>query len=183
MLLLSLAIMCGAGGTLTALDNLGQIGQSLGYPAKTINTFVSHSSIWSYAGRVASGFTSEILLSRYKFPRTLVLTAVLLLSCVGHLLIAFSVPQSLYVASIITGFCLGALWPLVYAIISEVFGLKYYSTLFNVGTVASPIGAYLLNVRAAGYLYDVEAARQHGGTLAGVDKTCKGVCSASRSRS
>ncbi|CAL5033092.1 unnamed protein product [Urochloa decumbens] len=175
MLLLFMATICGAGGTLTAIDNMGQIGQSLGYPSKTINTFVSLISIWNYAGRVVSGFASEILLSRYGFPRTLAVTAVLLLSCAGHLLIAFGVPGSLYLASVLVGFCFGALWPLVYAVISEVFGLKYYSTLYNFGTVASPIGAYLLNVRVSGYFYDVEAAKQHGGSLAGVDKTCMGV--------
>ncbi|GJM94189.1 hypothetical protein PR202_ga10812 [Eleusine coracana subsp. coracana] len=175
MLLLFLATICGAGATLTAIDNMGQIGQSLGYPSNTINTFVSLISIWNYAGRVASGFASEVLLSRYRFPRPLMVTAVLLLSCVGHLLIAFGVPQSLYVASMLTGFCFGALWPLVYAIISEIFGLKYYSTLYNFGTAASPIGAYLLNVLVAGHLYDVQAAKQHGGTLAGGDKTCIGV--------
>ncbi|CAN6227608.1 unnamed protein product [Urochloa humidicola] len=175
MVLLFMATICGAGGTLTAIDNMGQIGQSLGYPSKTINTFVSLISIWNYAGRVVSGFASEILLSRYGFPRTLAVTAVLLLSCAGHLLIAFGVPGSLYLASVLVGFCFGALWPLVYAVISEVFGLKYYSTLYNFGTVASPIGAYLLNVRVSGYFYDVEAAKQHGGSLAGADKTCMGM--------
>ncbi|KAL6870744.1 hypothetical protein ACP4OV_014592 [Aristida adscensionis] len=176
MQLLFLATICGAGATLTAIDNMGQIGQSLGYPASTVNTFVSLISIWNYAGRVASGFASEALLSRYGLPRPLVLTAVLVLSGAGHLLIAFGVPRSLYAASVLTGFCFGALWPLVYAIISEVFGLRYYSTLYNFGTAASPVGAYLLNVRVAGYLYDVEAARQHGGSLAAAaGKACVGV--------
>ncbi|TVU44553.1 hypothetical protein EJB05_03998, partial [Eragrostis curvula] len=175
MLVLFLATICGVGGTLTAIDNMGQIGQSLGYPAKSINTFVSLISIWNYAGRVTAGFASEIFLARYKFPRPLMLTLVLLLSCLGHLLIAFGVPQSLYAASVVIGFCFGAQWPLLFAIISEVFGLKYYSTLYNFGSVASPIGAYVLNVRVAGYLYDVEAAKQHGGSLAGGDKTCIGV--------
>ncbi|KAL5209938.1 hypothetical protein ABZP36_005561 [Zizania latifolia] len=175
MLVLFLATICGVGGTLTAIDNMGQIGQSLGYPAKSINTFISLISIWNYAGRVTSGFASEIFLTRYKFPRPLMLTLVLLLACVGHLLIAFGVSQSLYAASVIIGFCFGAQWPLLFAIISEVFGLKYYSTLYNFGSVASPIGAYVLNVRVAGYLYDVEAAKQHGGSLAGGDKTCLGV--------
>jgi MFS family permease len=73
------------------------------------------------------------------------------------------------------GFCFGAQWPLLFAIIFEVFGLKYYSTLYNFGSVASPIGAYVLNVRVAGALYDAEAAKQHGGSLAGGDKTCFGV--------
>ncbi|KAL6597828.1 hypothetical protein ACP70R_046633 [Stipagrostis hirtigluma subsp. patula] len=175
MLLLFLATVCGTGATLTAIDNMGQIGQSLGYPANTVNTFVSLISIWNYAGRVTSGFASEILLARYRFPRPLMITLVLLLSCAGHLLIAFGVPQSLYFTSVIVGFCFGAQWPLVYAIISELFGLKYYSTLYNFGNVASPVGVYLLNVRVAGYLYDVEAAKQNGGTLAGGDKTCIGV--------
>ncbi|KAI4965234.1 hypothetical protein ZWY2020_054968 [Hordeum vulgare] len=176
MLVLFLATICGVGGTLTAIDNMGQIGQSLGYPAKSITTFISLISIWNYAGRVTAGFASEAVLARYKFPRPLMLTLVLLLACIGHLLIAFGVRQSLYAASVVIGFCFGAQWPLLLAIISEVFGLKYYSTLYNFGSVASPIGAYALNVRVAGYLYDVEAARQHGGTLDGAgDKTCIGV--------
>ncbi|KAF0889966.1 hypothetical protein E2562_034422 [Oryza meyeriana var. granulata] len=175
MLVLFVVSVFGIGGTLTAIDNMAQIGQSLGYPAKSINTFVSLISIWNYAGRVGAGYLSEMLLARYRFPRPLALTAMLLVSCVGHLLIAFGVPQSLYAASVIIGFCFGAQWPLLFAIISEVFGLKYYSTLFNFGSAASPIGAYVLNVRVAGRMYDAEAARQHGGVAVVGDKICKGV--------
>ncbi|XBI66645.1 protein NUCLEAR FUSION DEFECTIVE 4-like [Triticum dicoccoides] len=178
MLVLFVATICGVGGTLTAIDNMGQIGQSLGYPAKSINTFVSLISIWNYAGRVTSGFASEVLLERYKFPRTLMLTGVLLLACAGHVLIALGVPQSLYVASVIIGFCFGAQWPLVFAIISEVFGLKYYSTLYNFGGMASPVGSYILNVLVAGRLYDAEADKQPGGGFTaggGRDKVCLGV--------
>ncbi|KAI3471863.1 hypothetical protein Pfo_028551 [Paulownia fortunei] len=147
MIILFTAITFGVGGTLTAIDNLGQIGNALGYPTKSITTFVSLVSIWNYLGRVASGFASEIFLAKYKFPRPLMLTLVLLLSCTGHLLIAFGVPNSLYVASVIMGFCFGAQWPLIFAIISEIFGLKYYSTLYSLGGGASPLGAYILNVR------------------------------------
>lgn len=172
MIVLFVATICGVGGTLTAIDNMGQIGQSLGYPARSIGTFVSLISIWNYAGRVVSGFLSEILLSKYKFPRPLMLTIVLLLSCVGHLLIAFGVPNSLYFASVVTGFCFGAQWPLLFAIISEIFGLKYYSTLYNFGAVASPIGSYILNVRVTGHLYDREAAKQNHGLK---ESTCMGV--------
>ncbi|KAL3834139.1 hypothetical protein ACJIZ3_008875 [Penstemon smallii] len=160
MLVLFFATICGVGGTLTAIDNLGQIGSSLGYPKKSISTFVSLVSIWNYLGRVVAGFLSEYFLKKYKFPRPLVLTLTLVISCIGHLLIAFDVPNGLYVASVIIGFCFGAQWPLLFAIISELFGLKYYSTLYNFGAVASPIGLYLLNVRVAGHLYDKEAERQ-----------------------
>ncbi|KAH0457443.1 hypothetical protein IEQ34_012758 [Dendrobium chrysotoxum] len=175
MLILFFSTICGVGGTLTAIDNMGQIGESLGYPSRSINTFVSLISIWNAMGRVAAGFISEIFLTKYKFPRPLMLTVVLLLACSGHLLIAFGVPNSLYIASVIIGFCFGAQWPLLFAIISELFGLKYYSTLYNFGGVASPIGSYILNVRVAGYLYDREAERQSGGGGGGKDVTCVGV--------
>ncbi|CAL0320821.1 unnamed protein product [Lupinus luteus] len=160
MIILFVATTCGVGGTLTAIDNLGQIGTSLGYPKTSISTFVSLVSIWNYLGRVFSGFVSEHILTKYKFPRTVMLTLTLLLSCVGHILIAFDVPNGLYAASVIIGFCFGAQWSLVFAIISELFGLKYYATLYNFGGVASPIGLYVLNVRVTGHLYDKEAMRQ-----------------------
>jgi len=177
MVILFVVITCGAGGTLTAIDNMGQIGQSLGYPPRSVDAAVSLISVWNYAGRVAAGYASEALLSRYRFPRPLALTAVLLASCAGHLLIALGVPRALYAASVLTGLCFGAQWPLLYAVISELFGLRRYPMLYNLGAVASPVGAYLLNVRVAGRLYDAEAARQHGGALpaGGGDKTCVGV--------
>ncbi|XP_047072603.1 protein NUCLEAR FUSION DEFECTIVE 4-like [Lolium rigidum] len=173
MLVLFVATICGVGGTLTAIDNMGQIGQSLGYPQRSIATLVSLVSIWNYAGRVVAGFASEHVLSRYKVPRPLVLTVVLLVACAGHLLIALGVSNGLYPASVILGFCFGAQWPLLFAIISEIFGLKYYSTLYNFGAVASPVGSYILNVRIAGRKYDEEALRQGG--RRGKDLTCVGV--------
>lgn len=160
MLILFLATFCGLGSSLTAVDNLGQIGESLGYPTKTIKSFVSLLSIWNYFGRIFSGFVSETLLVKYKFPRPLMMTLVLLLSCVGHLLIAFPVPGSVYVASVIIGFSFGAQLPLIFAIISELFGLKYYSTLFNCGQLASPLGSYILNVKVTGPLYDKQALKE-----------------------
>ncbi|KAJ6309623.1 hypothetical protein OIU76_014545 [Salix suchowensis] len=160
MLILFAATFCGLGASLTAVDNLGQIGESLGYPAKTIKSFVSLVSIWNFFGRVFAGFVSESLLVRYKMPRPLMMTFVLLLACVGYLLIAFPFSGSVYVASVITGFSFGAQLPLLFAIISELFGLKYYSTLFNCGQLASPLGSYILNVKVTGLLYDNEAVKE-----------------------
>ncbi|KAL0538604.1 hypothetical protein IC582_022752 [Cucumis melo] len=68
---------------------------SLGYPKRSISTFVTLISIWNYLGRVGSGFLSEIVLTKYKFPRPLMLSLTLLWSCVGHLMIAFDVPNGL----------------------------------------------------------------------------------------
>ncbi|CAN4101551.1 unnamed protein product [Withania somnifera] len=178
MLILFLATFCGLGSSLTAVDNMGQIGGSLGYPKTTVKSFVSLLSIWNFFGRIFSGFVSESLLVRYKFPRTLMMTLMLLLSCIGLLFIAFPFPGSVYVASIITGFSFGAQMPLLFTIISELFGLKYYSTLFNCGQLASPLGSYILNVKVTGPLYDRQALRdlaEKGLTRASVKElTCMG---------
>ncbi|KAK6137905.1 hypothetical protein DH2020_028363 [Rehmannia glutinosa] len=160
MLILFVATFCGLGCSLTAVDNLGQIGESLGYPTHTISTFVSLVSIWNYFGRVFSRFVSEMLLLKWKIPRTLMMTFSFLLPSVGDLFIAFPFPGSVYAASLLIGFSYGVQLTLLFIIISELFGLKYYSTLFNCGQLASPIGSYVLNVRIVGKLYDREAMRQ-----------------------
>ncbi|XP_060676009.1 protein NUCLEAR FUSION DEFECTIVE 4-like [Ziziphus jujuba] len=160
MITLLLTTICGLGGTLTLMDNLGQIGTSLGYSLHSIRTFVSLTSIWIYLGESSMGILSEIFINKFKFPRPLMFTLTLLVSCIGYILIAFNVKHGLYIASIITGFCFGAHWPLILSIISEIFGLKHYSTLYNIGSMASPIGLYLLNVRVTGRFYDKEAMKQ-----------------------
>ena len=160
MLILFLSISSGVGRTLTVIDNLGQIGMSLGYPKKSISTFITLVSIWNYLGRVVSGFVSEIVFIKYKFPRPLILSLILLLSCFGYLMMAFDVLYGVSVASIVIGFCLGAQCPVIFVIISEIFGWKYYSTLYNFGTVAMPIGLYILNMKVVGKLYDREAEKQ-----------------------
>ncbi|KAH7316221.1 hypothetical protein KP509_21G083600 [Ceratopteris richardii] len=160
MWIIFVVAVCGIGATLTAIDSVGQIGQSLGYSDVSISTCVSLISIWNFLGRAGSGYLSETLLRRYRFPRTLLLMAVIALSCAGHLLIAFPVSGALYIASIIEGLSFGAQWPLLFAIISELFGLKYYATLYNVAPLAAPLGSYLMKVRVAGFLYDREAVSQ-----------------------
>ncbi|KAG8390576.1 hypothetical protein BUALT_Bualt01G0097900 [Buddleja alternifolia] len=160
MIILFVATFCGLGCSLTAVDNLGQIGESLGYPQRTISTFVSLVSIWNYFGRVFSGFVSEKLLLRWKIPRTLMMTLSLLIPCIGDIFIAFPFPGSVYVASLLIGFSYGVQLTLIFIIISELFGLKYYSTLFNCGQLTSPLASYILNVRIVGKLYDREALKQ-----------------------
>ncbi|KAH9733965.1 Nodulin-like domain-containing protein [Citrus sinensis] len=172
MLILFTATTCSIGGALAAIDNMGQIGKALGYPTHSIASFISLISIWNFLGRIVAGFASEIFLAKYKVPRPLLLTLVILFSCIGYLLIAFAVHNSLYFASIIIGFCLGAQLSLLVTIISELFGLKHYSTLYNVGSVSSPIGSYIFNVRVAGRLYDREALKQGKGGLNCIGARC-----------
>ncbi|KAM4078381.1 hypothetical protein ACB094_09G032800 [Castanea mollissima] len=147
MLILLVATTCGIGGALTVIDNLGQIRKSLGYPSHShsIPTFISLVSIWNYLGRVVAGYVSEILWEKYKFPRPLMLTMIILFLLCWPLII---------------GFCLGAQLPVSSAIISEILGLKHYSTLYHIGCISSPVGSYIFNVKVAGHLYDKEALKQ-----------------------
>ncbi|XVF75618.1 hypothetical protein PTKIN_Ptkin13bG0201100 [Pterospermum kingtungense] len=160
MLLVFVAVFCGLGCSLTAVDNLGQIGESLGYPHQTVSTFVSLLSIWNYFGRVFAGFVSEIILLKYKIPRPLIMAIALFLAAVGDILIAFPWPGSVYIASLLIGFAFGAQHSILFIIVSELFGLKHYSTLFNCAQLPSPLGSYVLNVRIVGKLYDREALKQ-----------------------
>nr|POF07749.1 putative transporter mch1 [Quercus suber] len=84
----------------------------------------------------------------------------LVLSGFGDLLVAFPIPSSVYIASLIIGFSYGTQLTLLFTIISELFGLKYYSTLFNCGQLASPLGSYVFNVQVVAKLYDKEALKQ-----------------------
>ncbi|KAL6199855.1 hypothetical protein ACLB2K_029637 [Fragaria x ananassa] len=140
-------------------DSNRQFGTNLGYPAKTVSTFVSLVSIWNYFGRVFSGFVSESLMVKWKVPRTLMMTSTLILSAIAYVSIAFPFPGSVYMASIMIGVSFGAPLTLLFTIISELFGLKYYATLFDCGQLASPLGSYILNVRVTGMLYDPEALK------------------------
>ncbi|KAL5735056.1 hypothetical protein ACOSP7_032917 [Xanthoceras sorbifolium] len=160
MLILFVATFCGLGCSLTSMDNLGQIGESLGYKQHTINTFVSLVSIWNYFGRVFAGFVSEVILLKYKIPRPMIMALSLLISALSNIFIAFPFPGSVYIASLLVGFSFGAQLTLLFIIISELFGLKYYSTLFNCGQLASPLGSYVLSVLVVGKLYDREALKQ-----------------------
>ncbi|TYG58789.1 hypothetical protein ES288_D08G250600v1 [Gossypium darwinii] len=159
MWVLFLSTFCGLGSSLTAVDYLGQIGESLGYPNKTVTSFVSLVSIWNFFGRVFAGFVSEIMVVKYRLPRPLMMTMVLLLACVGYLLVAFPFPGSLYIASIVTGFSFGAQLPMNLTIVSELFGLKYYSVLFNLVQLASLLGSFVFNVKTTGTLYDKAAMK------------------------
>ena len=171
--ILFLATTCGLGSTITAIDNMGQIGKSLRYSSLSISTFVSLLSIWNFLGRVGAGFISEILLHRYSIPRPFLLSLVLLVASVGHLLVASALPGSLYMASILIGMCFGAQWPLLFSIISELFGLRHFAILYNIGASASPLGAYLFSVRVAGYFYDRQAKLQMPGAASN-DMMCVG---------
>ncbi|XP_062173575.1 protein NUCLEAR FUSION DEFECTIVE 4-like [Alnus glutinosa] len=174
MLIILLATLVGVGSCLAALYNMSEIGDALQYEPKAVVILLLLINFWNFAGRVLCGFISEKLVMKYKVPRPLMLSAILFLSCIGLLLIAFPFKDSLFLASAIIGFALGAQLPLVLAIISDIFGLKHYSTLFNCGQMAGSVGSYLLNKELTGSIYDAEAMKLHRMEGLGKPLVCQG---------
>lgn len=160
--LLFLAMVCGMGSGLATINNMSQLGQSLGYTATETKTFVSLWSIWNFLGRFGAGYTSDFLLHSYGWARPLLMALTLLIMSGGHIVIASGFSGNLYVGSILVGICYGSQWSLMPTITSEIFGLEHMGTIFNTIAIASPLGSYIFSVRVIGYIYDREAAGKHG---------------------
>ncbi|CAK9223491.1 unnamed protein product [Sphagnum troendelagicum] len=158
--LLFFSVVCGAGSGLMVIDNLGQISQSLGFANAHI--FVSMLSIWNFLGRISGGYVSEIIARDYVFPRPIVMAAAQAGMAIGHVLLAFGCPGSLYAGSLLVGLGYGSHWSVTPATASELFGLKHFGILYNVLTIANPAGSLIFSGLIAGTLYDREAQKQRG---------------------
>lgn len=156
--LLFIAMACGMGSGLATINNISQIGESLGYTTVEINTLVSLWSIWNFLGRFGAGYVSDILLHRRGWARPLLMVITLATMTIGHVIIASGFAGNLYVGSVIVGVCYGSQWSLMPTITSELFGVGHMGTIFNTIAIASPVGSYLLSVRVIGYIYDKEAS-------------------------
>jgi hypothetical protein len=55
--LLFFSFLCGVGTGITAINNLGQIGEAQGY--SDVSLFISLISIWGFFGRIGAGAISE----------------------------------------------------------------------------------------------------------------------------
>ncbi|KAL3682567.1 hypothetical protein R1sor_000589 [Riccia sorocarpa] len=173
--LLCLAMACGMGSGLTAINNMGQIGASQGYSPHKVGTFISLLCIWNFLGRLGFGTISEICLHRYRIARPVFLALTQAAMSIGHIIFAVAFPGSLYVGSVVVGLCYGAQWSLMPAITSEIFGLMRFGTLFNTIAIASPVGSYILSVQIAGRIYDFEAEQERKGGVFVVDILRSGI--------
>ncbi|XP_065006595.1 uncharacterized protein LOC135585707 isoform X2 [Musa acuminata AAA Group] len=156
--LLFSAMACGMGSGLATVNNISQIGGSLGYTSLETSTLVSLWSIWNFLGRFGSGYISDYFLRRKGWARPLFISLTLAVMSVGHAVIATGLPGSLYVGSVLVGICYGSQWSLMPSITSELFGLQHFGTIFNTIAIASPFGSYILSVRVVGYIYDMESS-------------------------
>ncbi|CAA3004549.1 protein NUCLEAR FUSION DEFECTIVE 4-like [Olea europaea var. sylvestris] len=149
---------CGMGSGLATVNNLAQIGGSLGYTNLEIDTLVSLWSIWNFLGRFGAGYISDYFLHAKGWPRPLFIAITLAAMSMGYVMVAFGFPGALYAGSVLVGVCYGSQWSLMPTIASEIFGKVHMGTIFNTITIAGPVGSYVLSVRIIGYFYDREAS-------------------------
>ncbi|CAK9865669.1 unnamed protein product [Sphagnum jensenii] len=155
--LLFFTFFCGVGTGVTALNNLGQIGEAQGY-AK-VDIFVSLISIANFLGRLGGGSLSEHYIRTSALPRTVWLGVAQVLMIFAHLLFAFAWPGSLYMGSILLGLCYGVHFSIMVPTASELFGLRHFGMIYNVLNMGNPLGSLLFSGLIAGYLYDQEASK------------------------
>lgn len=151
---LFLTTACCMGSGLALVNNMSQIGESLGYSSLEINTLVSLWSIWNFLGRFGAGYVSDYFLRAKRFPRPLFMIITLATMSIGYAMIAFGFPGALYAGSVLVGVCYGSQWSLMPTIASELFGKEHLGTIFNTITAAGPAGSYILSVWVVGYIYD-----------------------------
>ncbi|GAB2221138.1 hypothetical protein Droror1_Dr00012307 [Drosera rotundifolia] len=155
--LLFLASACGIGSGLATVNNITQIGESLGYSSQETSTLVSLWGIWNSLGRFGAGYASDYILHKHGWPRPLFMVITLATMSIGHAVIASGLTGALYAGSILAGVCYGSQLSLMPTIASEIFGIVHMGTIFNTITAAGPLGSYALSVWVVGYIYDKEA--------------------------
>lgn len=91
-----------------------------------------------------------------------------------YLIFASAIHGTLYAATALLGICYGVQFSIMVPTVSEIFGLKHFGLFYNFMSLGNPIGAFLFSGLLAGYIYDHEAAKQHGLNVITSGLTCLG---------
>ncbi|KAL7099648.1 hypothetical protein ACP275_09G098300 [Erythranthe tilingii] len=160
--LLWLVYFLGVGSGVTVLNNLAQIGVSLGVDDTTI--LLSLFSFCNFLGRLGAGAVSEHLVRSTKtIPRTFLMSVTQLIMILIFLLYASALSSvTLYTATGLLGVCYGVQFAVMIPTASELFGLRHFGIIFNFMQLGNPVGALLFSALLAGQVYDSEAAKQTG---------------------
>lgn len=163
--LLWTAYFLGVGSGVTVLNNLAQIGASLG--VDNTNTLLSLFSFCNFLGRLGGGAVSEYFVRLNSIPRTFWTMVTQVIMVLTYLLYASALDGTLYIATALLGTCYGVQIAIMISTSSELFGLKNFGIIFNFMQLGNPLGALLFSGMLAGYIYDTEEARQGGTTCMG----------------
>ena len=158
--------MASIGSGITLLNNLTQLCASIA-PAghdsvEEATALVKLFSIFNCAGRLISGLVSQIYLKRGVARGWFMLLASLVMS-LACAITAFAPLEVLYLPVVFAGFAFGSFWCLIPTITSEIFGTRYFATIYNTISVGPAIGSVVLSSIMAGSLYDLHSKKYYTG--------------------
>ncbi|XP_058226679.1 protein NUCLEAR FUSION DEFECTIVE 4 [Rhododendron vialii] len=163
--LLWLVYFLGVGSGVTVLNNLAQIGVALGVDDTTV--LLSIFSFCNFLGRLGAGAVSEHFVRSKTIPRTVWMAFAQIIMIVAFLLYASAISGTLYAATALLGICYGVQIAIMIPVASELFGLKHFGVIFNFMGLGNPLAALLFSGLLAGYVYDIEEAKQGGSSCLG----------------
>ncbi|KAL8497193.1 hypothetical protein ACS0TY_020761 [Phlomoides rotata] len=163
--LLWVVYFVGVGSGVTVLNNLAQIGVSLGVSDATV--LLSLFSFCNFLGRLGAGAVSEHFVRSKTIPRTFWMAVTQVFMIIAFLLYASALNGTLYAATALLGICYGVQFGVMIPTASELFGLKHFGIIFNFMQLGNPAGALLFSGWLAGQVYDSEAAKQLGSSCMG----------------
>ncbi|PNT76396.1 hypothetical protein BRADI_1g47750v3 [Brachypodium distachyon] len=165
--LLFAVFFIGVGSGVTVLNNLAQVGIAAGAVDTTIS--LSLFSFGNFFGRLGGGAASDYIVRSWTLPRTVLLTCTQVVMIITYLIFALGLHATLYISVAVLGVCYGVHFSVMVSTSSELFGLKQFGKIYNFIMLANPLGALLFS-SLAGYIYDLEAAKQHSaGAAVGSD--------------
>ncbi|XP_008813131.2 protein NUCLEAR FUSION DEFECTIVE 4 [Phoenix dactylifera] len=170
--LLFLVYFVGVGSGVTVLNNLAQIGIAAGVDDTTI--LLSLFSFCNFVGRLGGGAVSEYFVRSKMLPRPIWMTCAQVVMIIAYLLFAYGFNGTLYASTALLGICYGVQFSVMVPTASELFGLKHFGLIYNFMLLGNPLGALLFSAGLAGYVYDIEAAKQNPGFLDASTNSCLG---------
>ncbi|KAI4376706.1 hypothetical protein MLD38_014439 [Melastoma candidum] len=161
--LLFLVYFVGVGSGVTVLNNMAQIGIAQGAHDTTL--LLSFFSFGNFVGRLGGGVLSEHFVRTRTMPRTVWMSWTQAIMILIYLIFAYAFKGTLLVVTALLGICYGIQFSIMVPTVSEIFGLKHFGLLLGFISLGNPVGAFLFSGLLAGYIYDKEAAKQHGVAL------------------
>jgi len=151
--LLYAIVMIGTGAGLTFNNNLAQIVLSFGGEPGSQIVFVALYSVSSCVARSLFGELSQQALLHRGTPRTAFLVLSTALTTIASLVAASGSLPLMYLASVAGGFAFGSYWLLMPAIVSEIFGTRFFATIYSFTSSSPALGSFLLSELLASALY------------------------------
>eukprot|EP00873_Tetraselmis_striata_P006611 jgi/Tetstr1/426875/TSEL_017089.t1 len=152
--LLGVSAAVGMGSGLVLNNNLAQVVQALGGAKDGQGIHVSLFAVANCFGRLLAGYLPQYALNNAGIVRPWFLALLGLMTSGSAFFNAFASLRFMIIGTILTGISFGCHWTLLATLTSEVFGLKYFATIYKLLSLAPSIGGYLLATLLAGNVYD-----------------------------